>query len=71
MDIAITIPKKEYENIDKEIEWAKGLSKKEREASGRYWQGCYLELSVLPVYLKNSVPMKGFRGFRYIERIEQ
>lgn len=118
MDIVITIPRHEYKNIDKEIEWAKNLTQNQRESStknwtlsklpskikngdrcyfikngkiehyrnilgwdkysggfscdvtGRSWYGSYLELSVLPVYLKNPVPMKGFQGFRYIERIE-
>lgn len=29
MGIVVTIPKSEYNNIDAEIEWAKGLSKKD------------------------------------------
>lgn len=99
MDIIVTIPKSEYEAIDKEIEWAeakgtglikgwsmsrlpKNLEHGDRcyfirnghvehyreilgiedmedftcEVTGRYWKAPYLELSAIPVTLKQRVP---------------
>ena len=40
------------------------------EYSDRTWPGPCLILYYPCVPLKNPVPMKGFQGFRYIERIE-
>jgi len=40
------------------------------EVTGRLWSGLNLLLRCPQVKLENPVPMKGFQGFRYIERIE-
>jgi len=41
------------------------------EATKRFWPGLNLVLKYPTHYLKNSIPTKGFQGFRYIERIEE
>lgn len=40
------------------------------EVTGRYWEGLCLVMDTPSVPLKNPVPMKGFQGFKYIDRIE-
>jgi len=40
------------------------------DVTGREWPGLNLVMDIPAVILKKPVPMKGFRGFRYIERIE-
>lgn len=40
------------------------------EVTGRDWDGPCLVMKIPSVPLKNPVPMKGFQGFRYTERIE-
>lgn len=40
------------------------------EVTDNYWEGPFLELSVLPVNLEKPVAMKGFQGFRYTDRIQ-
>ena len=117
MDIVITIPKSEYGNIDKEIEWAQGLPIEDLrgttknwtvgrfptkiedgdrcyfikdgqivhyreiigldetsftcEVTNRDWSGPMLELSPIPIALNEPVPMKGFRGWRYLRERPQ
>jgi hypothetical protein len=40
------------------------------EVTGRFWPGLNLILQHPATRLKNRIPMRGFQGFRYIERIE-
>lgn len=112
MDILVTIPKREMNNIKKEDAWLKNQKPGEAvqfwsmsripkdihagdrvyfveagavryyhellsisnessmkcEATDRVWGGPALILTCPPVTLKNPVPMKGFQGFRYVER---
>lgn len=40
------------------------------EVTDRQWDGLCLVMNIPSIPLKNPVPMKGFQGFRYIDRIE-
>ena len=40
------------------------------EVTKRYWEGPLLVMKLPSVPLKKPVRMKGFRGFKYVERIE-
>lgn len=40
------------------------------EVTGREWPGLNLVMEIPTAILKKPVPMKGFRGFRYMERVE-
>jgi hypothetical protein len=112
MDIVVTVPKRELDNLKKEDEfiadngadtciqyWAIGrkpsnLKMKDRvyfvengeikyyhtflgyakdpicEVTGRTWNGLNLILKCPEVVLKTTIPMKGFQGFRYVQRFD-
>jgi len=40
------------------------------EVTDRWWNGPMLVMKIPSIPLKHPVPMKGFQGFRYTERIE-
>lgn len=110
MDIAVTVPKKEYENIEKENKfvednddvvqyWSMKAKPKyfelgdkvyfvrgghiigyqecidfvvdaKCEVTDRTWEGFNLVLKCPMIELEKPIPMKGFQGYRYYERLK-
>ncbi len=40
------------------------------EVTGKYWAGKFIERGGLFHTLKNPVAMRGFQGFKYVQRVE-